>query len=222
MVIFLIVRSVGAALERSPDEDLTARAKVRDAALELFARNGYAATSVREIAAAAGVSPALLFHHFGSKQGLRDALDAWLTDTVAAAVAGTAADAEGAGGPAALTSRFRRFAEVGRGHPAINDYVARILTEGGPSARDLFNRMIETTQGELAELEGRGIVRGTDDEVGRAMLLLFLELGPILLRPLVEARMGGELFSERAVERWVTGCTELLANGVLTARGRRG
>src|SRR5262249_45588097 len=203
-------------LERPPDEDLTARAKVRGAALELFARNGYAATSVREIAAAAGVSPALLFHHFGSKQGLRDAVDAWLTETIAAAVAGTAAEAEGAGGPAALTARFRRFAEVGRVHPAINDYVARILTEGGPPATELFDRMIETTRAELAELERRGIVRESGDEVGRAMLLLFLELGPILLRPLVEARMGAELFSERSVERWVTGCTELLADGVLT------
>src|SRR5262249_34847278 len=131
--ILLIMRSgptTTTTLERPGAGDLTARAKVRDAALELFARQGYAATSVREIAAAAGVSPALLFHHFGSKQGLRDAVDAWLTDTIAAAVAETAADAEGAGGPAALTARFRRFAEVGRVHPAINDYVARILTEG--------------------------------------------------------------------------------------------
>lgn len=36
----------------------------------MFARQGYAATSAREISAAAGVTIGALFHHFGSKLGL--------------------------------------------------------------------------------------------------------------------------------------------------------
>jgi len=36
----------------------------------LFAERGYAATSVRRIAAAAGVDPALVIRHFGSKEEL--------------------------------------------------------------------------------------------------------------------------------------------------------
>lgn len=39
-------------------------------ARQRFAKQGYAATSVREIAALAGVDPALMAHHFGSKEGL--------------------------------------------------------------------------------------------------------------------------------------------------------
>lgn len=35
-----------------------------------FARNGYEATSVREIAKTSGVDPALVAHHFGSKEAL--------------------------------------------------------------------------------------------------------------------------------------------------------
>ena len=50
--------------------DLTARARIRDAAIECFARQGFA-VSVRAIAAHAGVSPGLVIHHFGSKAGLR-------------------------------------------------------------------------------------------------------------------------------------------------------
>lgn len=43
-------------------------------ALELFARDGYATTSVRAIAAAAGLSDAGLYAHFPSKQALYDEL----------------------------------------------------------------------------------------------------------------------------------------------------
>src|SRR5689334_24453919 len=59
-----------------PDEgDLTGKANIRNAALRLFAERGHDAVTVRQIAAAAGVSPALVVHHFGSKEGLREAVD---------------------------------------------------------------------------------------------------------------------------------------------------
>ncbi len=44
------------------------------AALELFANEGYDATPTSKIAKKAGVSEGLIFRHFGSKQGLLDAL----------------------------------------------------------------------------------------------------------------------------------------------------
>ncbi len=46
------------------------RADILAKATELFARQGYTATSAREISAAAGVTIGALFHHFGSKLGL--------------------------------------------------------------------------------------------------------------------------------------------------------
>src|SRR5215813_4115516 len=58
-------------------EDLTARARIRDAALTLFAERGIEASTIRDIAAAAGVSSGLVRHHFGSKEALRDACDAY-------------------------------------------------------------------------------------------------------------------------------------------------
>ena len=60
---------------RSIDEDLTARARIRDAAITSFAATGFDAT-VRQIATQAGVSAGLVIHHFGSKDGLRAACDA--------------------------------------------------------------------------------------------------------------------------------------------------
>lgn len=44
------------------------------AAVELFAARGYAATTVREIVDAAGVTKPVLYYHFGSKEGIYIAL----------------------------------------------------------------------------------------------------------------------------------------------------
>ena len=46
------------------------RAALVSAAREQFASRGFGRTSVRSIAAAAGVDPSLINHHFGSKAGL--------------------------------------------------------------------------------------------------------------------------------------------------------
>ena len=46
------------------------RKAIVNAAVPLFARDGFAGTTTRELAAAAGVSEALLFRHFPSKQSL--------------------------------------------------------------------------------------------------------------------------------------------------------
>lgn len=46
------------------------RARLLDAALELFARKGYAATSVREIADAVGVRDSAIYAHFAGKRDL--------------------------------------------------------------------------------------------------------------------------------------------------------
>ena len=46
------------------------RDRLLDAALRLFARKGFEAASVREIVKAADVTRPMLYHHFGSKEGL--------------------------------------------------------------------------------------------------------------------------------------------------------
>jgi AcrR family transcriptional regulator len=46
------------------------RAAILEAARSQFAATGYAATTLRAIALEAAVDPALILHHFGSKEGL--------------------------------------------------------------------------------------------------------------------------------------------------------
>ncbi|MQA84326.1 MAG: TetR family transcriptional regulator [Streptosporangiales bacterium] len=77
-------------------EGRATRERLLDAALELFARKGYDATTVRQIAAEVGVRDSAIYGHFAGKQAIYDALLAEMgpvslegldldTDTVAAA-----------------------------------------------------------------------------------------------------------------------------------------
>lgn len=50
------------------------RNKILEQAVRLFSRNGYGSTSVRELAEAAGITKPTLYYHFGSKEGLYEAL----------------------------------------------------------------------------------------------------------------------------------------------------
>jgi AcrR family transcriptional regulator len=51
-------------------EETTGRARVLDAAAELFVRQGYVGTTLRQIAAAAGIKAGSIYHHFESKESL--------------------------------------------------------------------------------------------------------------------------------------------------------
>ncbi|MEU7745084.1 helix-turn-helix domain-containing protein [Nonomuraea sp. NPDC049158] len=67
----------------APDpEDLTARARIRDAALRHFGEHGFERATIRGIAETAGVSSGLVRHHFGSKEALRDACDDYLAKLI--------------------------------------------------------------------------------------------------------------------------------------------
>ena len=52
------------------EHDIGGRERLQAAALRLFAAKGYAATTVRDILRAAGVTAPVLYYHFGNKEGL--------------------------------------------------------------------------------------------------------------------------------------------------------
>lgn len=55
---------------RPTPPDATSRGRLLHAAVEIFERKGYAAASVREIVAHAGVTKPALYYHFRSKEGI--------------------------------------------------------------------------------------------------------------------------------------------------------
>src|SRR4051795_10016106 len=63
----------GKVMQREEKSERSRR-QVLDAALELFAHQGYRATSVREIAEAARVSTGNVYHHFPDKEAIFNTL----------------------------------------------------------------------------------------------------------------------------------------------------
>ncbi|MFD9950592.1 TetR/AcrR family transcriptional regulator, partial [Nonomuraea sp. NPDC059023] len=113
-----------------PPEDLTARARIRDAALAEFAERGFKGTTIKAVADAAGVSIGLVQHHFGSKEGLRAACDAHVQDTMLGA-AGQVQDSSD------VTPEFIRG--MFEASELSVRYLARALVEGSPVAEAIFD-----------------------------------------------------------------------------------
>ena len=65
---------------------------VLDAASDLFAEQGPATTSIREVAARSGVNHGLVYRHFGTKEELVAAVLDHVSDQVNQAIAGSSAD----------------------------------------------------------------------------------------------------------------------------------
>ncbi|HLN16686.1 MAG TPA: helix-turn-helix domain-containing protein [Acidimicrobiales bacterium] len=88
----------GAGLGAAPVRRLSAgarREQLFDVALQLFAERGYRATTMDDIAEAAGVTKPLLYQHFSSKRGLYLELVDSVAAELLAAIAEAAGNAEG-------------------------------------------------------------------------------------------------------------------------------
>jgi AcrR family transcriptional regulator len=75
-----VVRTSKLPVMTQEERSERSRAQILDAALKLFSHRGYGATSVRDIAEAAGVSKGNVYHHFPDKETIfRALLDQYFT-----------------------------------------------------------------------------------------------------------------------------------------------
>lgn len=168
-------------------EELTARARIRDAALRLFAERGTKAATIRDIAAAAGVSLGLVRHHFGSKEELRAACDEYAL----AKAMRIKYEALGAGMLGAGMPKPGFLPEV---HPTLVllvQYFAQSISDGSDAAEAMFEQFVAVTEQWLA----RQFPGEFDDPKAVAVLLTAMQLGPMLLRNQVSAALDLDLLS---------------------------
>ena len=163
------------------DPDHTARAHIRECALSLFADRGFDAVTVRDIAACAEVSPALVLHHYGSKEGLREAVDAHVAGLFDEMFAMEPED-----WTAAINQESVGFAELMLANlppgTRIPAYLRRLFLSGDPVGMDLFKRWYEMTLHITRQGIAAGIMHPVDDVEARAAFLLCNDLSMILFR----------------------------------------
>src|SRR4051794_7734687 len=126
------------------------RARILDAALELFAEQGYAATAVSAVAARAGVAPETIYSSFGTKRGLIDGLIARVDAEGAPARAARRAQELG-GDPRAMVLAL---AETATDFWARNLAIVTVLRAGvgDPEIGDEWLRRQEARRGLIAKM----------------------------------------------------------------------
>jgi len=170
--------------------DLTARARIRDAALQAFAQAGYAGATIRSIAEAAGVSPGLVRHHFGSKETLRQACD----DYVLEALKG-------------MNSQLLDDpARAARGRPSLQPfqrYLARALVDGSATVAASFEEMVTMTEQWLARADRDRTDPPAVERRVRAAVVTAMAAGIPLLHQHVSRALGADMFSPQG-DRLIT------------------
>lgn len=168
-------------------EDLTARARIRDAALRHFAAHGVAGATIRGIARSAGVSPGLVRHHFGSKDALREACDAHVSEAFRRFNEQALTGGE-LGRPGFIAASQRSLQPFHR-------YLARALVDGSAAAASVFDEMVKMTEQWLVRSDAERADPPIADRRTRAALITAMGLGILVLHEHVSRAMGIDMFT---------------------------
>jgi AcrR family transcriptional regulator len=189
-------------------EDMSTTARIRDAAITEFAANGIDGTSIRTIAAAAGVSPALVIHHFGSKEELRAACDRH----VAEMIRDFKSEAMASG------ARFDPLAALSRQSegPPANKYLARTLVDGSRHVAELVDEMVDDAVAYTELAVANGMMTPTNYPRERAAILTIWALGGFVLHEHLARLIGVDItqdFSDdpHAIGAYVAPAVEIAA-----------
>ena len=184
---------------RPPADQANLRERLLDAALECFKTTSIAATSLRSIAVAAGVTPAMVHYYFGSKERL---LEAFISERILPEIATLAASVRAAGeDPRALIAAFVRglHAAVVRRPwlPAL--WLREVIGEHGALREMLFKHVAERVPRLLvqrfAALQKEGAVSADLDP-----RLLVVSLVGLTLFPLAAQSIWCRLFDAEDID----------------------
>ncbi|MCE7699680.1 MAG: TetR/AcrR family transcriptional regulator [Methanobacterium paludis] len=130
-----------------------------DAAFRLFGENGYKKTSTSDIAAAAGISKAMIFHYFGTKKKLYLYLIQLCGDIFIKAI-NRAFDPQ-------VTDFFKRIRQTGdikiqimKRQPSILSFLKSAYLESDPEVKSEIHLLFASRQG--ADLRQKIVFEGMD------------------------------------------------------------
>lgn len=159
------------------------RERIRAAALGLFAERGVAATSLREVARVAGVTPGLVVHHFGGKDGLHEAVDDHVIDLFRRALDSVPLEGDLATLAGARDAALTRMLEE---NPHAVDYLRRAVVIPEKGVSSLSRKLVEETVRQTTALREHGIARSRHPVTEQAVAELVRQLGTRLFQPMLD------------------------------------
>lgn len=188
--------------------DLLPQARIRLAALELFGAQGFEKTTIRQIAARAGVSPGLVIHHFGSKNRLREHCDDWVMEFL---------EQEKTLLTLGPQPGLRDYLAEHREYEPVIAYLTTGLREGGAIADRIYNRTVTMTASLLDLAEAQGLVHMPQDREATVAFLAASSLGLLMLSEQFVRQLGGQQLDDPdVVERYGLVAAEVFTHGLFT------
>jgi AcrR family transcriptional regulator len=157
---------------RSGPNDRTAVSRIRDAAIEQWGQQGFT-IGLRSIAEAAGVSAALVIHHFGSKDGLRKACDEFIAEEIREAKSESLQTSD-------PTSWLTQLAEI-ESYTSMMAYLVRSMQSGSELAKSFWRLMIDNAEQYIEDGVRSGVLKPSRDPRARARFLAMAGGGSFLL-----------------------------------------
>lgn len=189
-------------------DDRETRERIFEAAADLIAAKGYAATTVREIAAAAGVNLAMIHYYFGNKEGLYRALIEAEIGAMremmldAAAAEGTHSDR--------IAAFVRAYVRFLASHPHFARIAQQELLSGGQTMQEVFRPQVSRNYTILRKIVDDGIAAGEfraiDAEITPVSLIgmiAFFMIARPVIAPMLGVAPEDPRFGERLAEHTI-------------------
>lgn len=171
--------------------------------------------TIRDVAASAGVSPALVIRHYGSKEGLRKAVDDHVAGVFEVMLAEATAPTGGL--PFAdevvpsLTETVTARLPTGSAIPA---YLGRMLLTGGSAGSALFARLFTVSRHAPTAMTRAGVTSAGSDPEVRAAFLLVNDLAVLILRDRIREVLGVDPLSADGMRRWGAEALAVCRDGI--------
>jgi AcrR family transcriptional regulator len=196
------------------DADSDVRSALLDAASRLFLKHGFERVTARQIAVAAGTTPAMIHYYFGNKLGLFRAMLERAIGPVRELIAGSLSQAGAVIDPAVLIRMHMRTA-------AANPWIAtlivnEVLAEKGrfraTFIRDVAGRQAPLVMELLQRARASGRLRQDLDVRLAALSLMSLCMFPFLARSVAGPALGLK-FDDEEIERLIAHTARLFVAG---------
>ncbi|MGU3501602.1 TetR/AcrR family transcriptional regulator [Mycobacterium sp. C31M] len=184
--------------------------RIRRAALRSFAEHGTGATTLRGVAAAAGVSLGLVQHHFSTKAGLIKAVDEYVLDVVITPMARPITEST----EDSLAEVGYRVNGVFAEHPEVAAYMGRALVDGSALGTTIFDKLYEAGVQRWELRAERGETRSEIDIRWAVINSMVLALGAMSLRQHIDRHLPESLITPAQLERWQLSVSALLRDGL--------
>lgn len=195
------------AVDAEPD----GRQRLLTVSMVLFADKGFDGVTVRDIAKAADVSVGLLNHHFGSKEGLRQAVDNHVIRQFEELVTDNSTSGGGEAFYNWVEGWITRHSDE---WAATVAYMRRALLEDSEWGGELFQRFFQIARTSIDRLDANGNIRPEVDRLWLPFLFVYLELGTMLLAPHIERVLGKSGFDRDLWRRRYKAYLDLITRGI--------